>query len=328
MPEKLDKIDQRILFELDKNCRISDNRIAKIVGRSRESVGYRIKRLQEKGILQGFITSINPSKYGYMFFKLYFQLANIPKERERFFEYMKKLPGLYWLGVNDGVWDTHATLYAKDVKEFYDIKNRIYSEFKDLIIKRDTGVLVNVRQYKKKYVLEDGENIGGYSSSAMFSDDVVMNEIDDLDKKILNILLNDGRIPLVELTKKAGSTVDIVRGRMKKLEEKGIIIQYRTAIDHTKLGFVFFKAFLYFNNLSKSDEKRLFEYAKEHPSIVYLIRQVSSWDVELELVCKSYEDFTATMNDIRGKFSNSMRNYESVLMKEDIWVFGKRDIFG
>ncbi len=327
MAEKLDRIDQRILFELDKDCRISDSQIAKIVGRSRESVGYRIKRLQEKGVLQGFITSINPSRYGYMFFKLYFQLANVPKERERFFEYMKKLPGLYWIGVNDGVWDAHATLYAKDVKEFYDIKNRIYSEFKDLIIKRDTGVLVNVRQYKKKYLLENGENIGAYGSSAMFSDDVVENEIDDLDKKILNILLNDGRIPLVELTKKTGSSVDIVRGRMKKLEEKGNIIQFRTAVDHTKLGFVFFKAFLYFNNLSKTDEKRLFEYSKEHPSIVYLIRQISSWDVELEMVCKSYEDFTATMNDIRGKFSNSMRNYESVLMKEDIWVFGKRDIF-
>jgi len=328
MPEKLDKIDRRILFELDKNCRISDNQIAKIVGRSRESVGYRIKRLQDKGILQGFITSINPSKYGYMFFKLYFQLANIPKERERFFEYMKKLPGLYWFGVNDGVWDAHATIYAKDVKEFYDIKNRIYSEFKDLIIKRDTGILVNVNQYKKKYLLEDGSEYAGYSSSSIFSDEVVANEIDGLDKRILNTLLNDGRVPLVELTKRVGSTVDIVRGRMKKMEENGVIIQYRTAVDHTKLGFVFFKSFLYFNNLSKTDEKRLFEYAKEHPSIIYLIRQVSSWDVELEMVCKSYEDFTATMNDIRGRFSNSMRNYESVLMKEDIWVFGKRDIFG
>ncbi|MEW5996430.1 MAG: Lrp/AsnC family transcriptional regulator [Candidatus Micrarchaeota archaeon] len=327
MPYKIDNIDRRILFELDKNCRISDNQIAKLVGRSRESVGYRIKQLQKKGILQGFLTSINPSKYGYMFFKLYFQLANIPKERERFFEYMKKLPGLYWIGINDGVWDTHATLYAKNVKEFYKIKNQIYSEFKDLIIKRDTGVLVNVRQYKKKYLIEDGSKIPDYDSCVMFSDDIVPNEIDELDRKILNILLNNARIPLVDLAKQTKSTVDVVRNRMKKLQEKGIILQYRIAVDHSKLGYEFFKAFLYFNNLSEEDEQRLFEYAKGHPSIIYLIRQVSSWDVELEMVCKSYEDFTSIMNDIRKRFATSLRNYESVFMKEDIWVFGEKDIF-
>jgi DNA-binding Lrp family transcriptional regulator len=327
MANLIDDIDRRILFELDKNCRISDNQIAKIVNRTRESVRYRIKQLEKKGILQGFLTSINPSKYGYMFFKLYFQLANIPERREDFFRYMKKLPGLYWVGINDGVWDTHATLYAKDIKQFYKIKNKIYSEFKDLIIKRDTGVLVNVRQYKKKYLIKSMAEIKDYDSYVMFSDDVVFNEVDELDKKILNLLINNGRIPLVKLAKQAKTTVDIVRNRMKKLQEKGIILQYRIAIDHGKIGYVFFKAFLYFNNLSEQDEKELFEYAKRHPSIIYLIRQISSWDVELEMVCRSYEEFTSIMNDIRRRFVSSMRNYESVLMKEDIWVFGERNIF-
>ena len=38
MGYKLDKINKRILYELDKNCRISDNQLAKIVKRSREAV--------------------------------------------------------------------------------------------------------------------------------------------------------------------------------------------------------------------------------------------------------------------------------------------------
>lgn len=331
MRDTIDAIDRRILFELDNNCRISDNQIAKLVNRTRESVRYRIKQLQEKGILQAFLTSINPSKYGYMFFKLYFQLANIPARREEFFRYMKKLPGLYWIGINDGAWDTHATLYAKDVKHFYRIKNQIYSDFKDLIIRRETGVLVNVRQYKKKYLMEDEEKrvkIPGYDSYVMFSDDIVYNEMDGVDKKILNALINNARIPLVDLAKQTKSTLDIVRNRMKRLQEKGIILQYRIAIDHAKVGYEFFKAFLYFNNLTEKDEQALFEYARSHPGIVYLIRQVSSWDVELEMICKSYEEFTAIMNDIRKRFVASMRNYEAVLMKEDIWFFGERNIFG
>lgn len=318
---KIDDIDRRILFELDNNCRISDNKISKIVRRTRESVGYRIRRLQERGILRGFITSINPSKCGFMFFKLYFQLANIPKERERFFMYMKQLPGLYWLGVNDGAWDTHATIYAKDIKEFYSMKNQIYSEFKELIIKRDTGVLVNVHQYRKKFLIAENST-QDYDSYSVFADEVVPFSLDDLEQKIIKTLSHDARISIVDLARKTNSTIEVVRNRMNRLEEKGIILQYRIAIDHAKLGYEFFKAFLYFNNLTSQDEKRLFEYCKIHPNIIYLIRQISGWDAEIEIVCKNYDEFTTIMNDIRQKFSSSMRNYESVLMKEDIWVFG------
>jgi Lrp/AsnC family leucine-responsive transcriptional regulator len=324
MAYKLDSINKRILYELDKNCRISDNKLARLVKRSREAVRNRIKKLEADGIIQGFITSINPSKFGYMFFKMYFQLANIPAERERFYEYFKKIPGLYWFGGNDGVWDFHTTMYAKDVKEFNKIKNKIYTNFKHLIIKRDIGVLVNVRQYPKKYL---SENIKERLEPAMFADDIVDNKLDELDKKILNNLAQNARMGLVELARKINSTVDIVRNRMRKMEKQGIIMQYRIAIDHTKLGYDMFKAFVYFNNLSEQDEKRLFEYTKQNAKILYLIRQLSAWDIELEIMARSYEEFTELMNDMRLKFADSLRNYGFALMREDIWVFGEKDIF-
>src|SRR3989344_4366352 len=233
MAYQIDKINKRLLLELDKNCRISDNQLAKKVKRSREAVRNRILKLQKDGIIEGFITSINPSKFGYMFFKMYFQLANIPQERKKFYEYFKRLPGLYWFGGNDGVWDFHTTIYAKNVKEFNKLKNKIYTDFKYLIIKRDIGVLVNVRQYPKKYLIE---NLKESTEPTMFADDVVENNLDELDKSILNNLAQNARISLVELTRKTKSTVDIVRNRMKKLEERKIIMQYRIVVNHTKLG--------------------------------------------------------------------------------------------
>ena len=217
MSYKLDKINQKILYELDKNCRISDNQLAKKVKRSREAVRNRILKLQKDGIIQGFITSINPSKFGYMFFKMYFQLSNIPTERKKFYEYFKKLPGLYWFGGNDGVWDLHATIYAKNVKEFNKLKNKIYTDFKHLIIKRDIGTLVNVRQYPKRYLVK---GIKERLEPTIFADDIVDNILDELDQKILNNLAQNARINLVELSKKTKSTVDIVRNRIKNGEKR------------------------------------------------------------------------------------------------------------
>ncbi len=324
MVYQLDIINRKILYELDKNCRISDNQLAKKVNLSRESVRNRIKKLKEEEIIQGFITSINPSKFGYMFFKLYFQLANNSKERDRFYEYLKRLPGLYWFGGNDGVWDFHATIYAKNVKEFNQLKNKLYTQFRNLIIKRDLGMLVNVRQYSKRYILLNHKE---RTEPVLFADDIVENELQDIDKKILNNLAQNAKIGLIELAHRNNSTIDIVRNRIKKLEERKIIMQYRVAINHTKLGYNLFKAFMYFNNLSEQDENKLFEYAKTEKRIVYLIRQLSAWDIELEIMAQSYEEFTKIMDDLRLTFSDSLRNYEFVLMREDIWVFGEKDIF-
>lgn len=319
---KLDKIDRRILYELDKNARISDNQLAKIVHRSREAVRQRIKKLQNDDVIQGFITSINPSKYGYMFFKMYFQLANLPKEREVFYAYFKQLPGLYWCGGNDGVWDFHATFFAKNVKEFNTLKNKIYTDFKHLIIKRDIGVLINVRQYPKRYLIEE---LKERTEPTLFADDVVFNDIDDLDQHILKIVAQHARISLVDLAQATHASVDTIRRRMKRMEQLGIILQYRIALDHTKLGYEMFKAFVYFNNLSERDEERLFEYAAHQVTMVYVIRQLSSWDIELEIIAKNYEEFNGIMNGLRYTFAEIIRNYEFAFMREDIWVFGEKN---
>jgi DNA-binding Lrp family transcriptional regulator len=324
MPYKLDKINQRILYELDQNCRISDAQLAKKVKRSRESVRNRIKKLVDDGIIEGFLAATNPSKVGYTFFKLYFQLANIPEERKRFYEYFKKLSGLYWFGGNDGVWDFHTTMYAKNLEEINKIKNKIFHDFKHLIIKRDVGVLLNVRQFPKRWFIG---KVKERTAPSIFAGEIEWNKMDELDKNILGNLAHNGRISLVELSKKVNSTVDVVRNRMKKLEEKRIIIQYRISVNYTKLGYEMFKAFLYFYHLSEQDEKKLVEYVAQQPQVVYLIRQLSAWDVELEMLCKNYEEFTKIINDLREEFSDILRNYEFCLMREDIWHFGEKDIF-
>lgn len=328
MVYSLDKIDRKILYELDKNCRISDNQLAKIVGRSREAVRHRIKKLVDDEIIESFQTSINPSKMGYMVFKMYFQLANIPQLRKQFYQYMENLPGMYWFGGNDGVWDFHCTIYAEDLETFNRLKNQVYTHFKDLIIKRDIGVLINVRQYVKKYLIDiPGFHFKERLEPTMFADIVIHNKPDELDRKILNILVKDARISLVALAQKTNSTVDIARHRMKKMKELDIIIQYRIAINHTKLGYEMFKAFIYFHNLSEKDEQRLIEYAKQSTKILYLIRQLSAWDVELELMCNNYDEFNQIINEIRLEFANCLRNYEFVVMKEDVWYFWEKKMF-
>jgi Lrp/AsnC family transcriptional regulator for asnA, asnC and gidA len=318
---KLDLIDGKILAELDKNCRIPNSKLGKKIRKSRETVKYRIQQLQEKGIIEGFITSINPNKLGFYMFKVYLQLENIPEERERFYNYLKSQKNIYWIGISDGVFDCVFAILSKSIIEYYEQINKILSDFKKLIIRKVLGVMVDTRQYNKRFFTGDKDG-----KFVIFGGDVVNNEVDKLDYKILNILANDARIPLTDLAKKVNSTIEIVRGKIKKMEEKGIIIGYRIAVNLNKLGLEFYKAIIYFKSLSSEEEKELFEWMRTNPYSLYYIRSLAPWEAELEFAVENYQHFNQIMNDLRKRFPNVIRNHEHLIMIYETWMPAFREM--
>ena len=60
--------------------------------------------------------------------------------------------------------------------------------------------------------------------------------LDETDKKILNFILNDAKMPLHEIGKKIFVSAGTVHARIKKMEQAGIIIGAEAKVDYTKLG--------------------------------------------------------------------------------------------
>ena len=72
MIKKIDLKDKKILFELDLNSKITYSALSKKVGLKQETVRYRVKRLQDEGIIYRFITIIDSVKIGIRFYKIFF----------------------------------------------------------------------------------------------------------------------------------------------------------------------------------------------------------------------------------------------------------------
>jgi len=312
---KLDLTDRKILAELDKNCRISNSALAKKVNKSREAVKYRIQQLQRKGIIEKFITSINPNRLGFYMFKVYLKLENIPSEREKFFEELKENKDIYWMGISDGAFDLVFAILSKSIPEYFTKINYLLSQWQHLILSKILGTMVDTRQYNKKFFTNTKD-----CQQVVFGGDVIQNEIDKLDSEILHILANDARIALAELARKVNSTIEIVRGRIRKLEEKRIILTYRVAVDLNRLGLELFKAIIYFRTLSEKDEKSLFEWMKQQPHSIYYIRSLAPWEVEFEFAVESYQHFNKIINDLRENFPHVIRNHEHLIMIYETWM--------
>lgn len=62
------------------------------------------------------------------------------------------------------------------------------------------------------------------------------DEVDDIDRRILDALAEDGRMTNAELAARVGIAPSTAHGRMRGLVERGVITGFVTSVDAAKLG--------------------------------------------------------------------------------------------
>lgn len=314
MKQILDKIDKKIIYELDLNARIPETILAKKIKKSRETIRYRIKQLEKKGIITGYSLYTNPTKIGYQPYKIYLKLSGKKERRDELIKYIKNLKNLFWLGVADGSWDIGITTYEKKHSEYFNKINSLIEEFKDIIIKKDFGIVIDIHVYPKKFFTN------GIIEPKILFGKLEFNKIDELDIKILNILNKNSKEKFLSIANQLNVSIDIIRSRIKKMEKEGLILQYRVNIDYNKLGYEFFKAFLYFKHYSKENEMRLYEFCRTNSNVLNYVKQIMPWDAEIEVMAHNYMEFYKIINELRDIFPEDLINIETALMNED-YVF-------
>ncbi|MBU0460744.1 MAG: winged helix-turn-helix transcriptional regulator, partial [Nanoarchaeota archaeon] len=112
--DKLDLKDRKILHELDLNARQSDSEIAKKVGLTRDSVRYRIKKLEDQGYINYFMTLLNSMKLGYNWYRTFFKFQNLSVEKEQeIINWLKERAS--WITKVEGIWDLNTGIFVKNV---------------------------------------------------------------------------------------------------------------------------------------------------------------------------------------------------------------------
>ncbi|MBZ9685000.1 Lrp/AsnC family transcriptional regulator [Clostridium estertheticum] len=90
--------------------------------------------------------------------------------------------------------------------------------------------------------------------------------MDTTDYRILEILLEDGRIPMKELAKRVALSAPAAAERVKRLEEENIIKGYKAEINYAKLG----KKINVFINVGVNVQRseKFMEFIKKEDSII------------------------------------------------------------
>lgn len=116
----------------------------------------------------------------------------------------------------------------------------------------------------------------------------VFCEIDELDKKILTALIEDARIPFMELGRKLDVSAGTIHVRVDKLKALGIITGAHVEINYQKLG-LDVCCFIGIILKSAKDQQKVLQHLSQFPEIVEAYFTTGHYNLFAKVITKSNE---------------------------------------
>jgi len=264
-------------------------------------------------VIQQFYTVINFSKLGYTQYKLYIKFQNVKPETEKeLIAYWVNNKNSVWVASCRGRWDLTVSILARDINNFGEILSNFINQYGLFILEKDILITQMSPVFTKAYLTEKKEK-----KKFTYGGEIEHYELDEIDVKLLKILSTNARMTILEMIDKLNLTRDVINYRMKKLTKENIISQYRISINLNKINYKLYKIIIRLHSLTPEKEKQFITYLASHPYGMQYLKLVGSWDVELEFEVKDDEQLHEILLEIRNKFSEIIRDYDTLLIQQE-----------
>jgi Lrp/AsnC family transcriptional regulator, leucine-responsive regulatory protein len=310
--ESLDLKDKKILYQLDLDSKQSSARIAKKVGLSKDAVNYRINRLKNRKIIKHFYTVLNTPQLGFMHFNTLFRFRNITnKIKKEFIEFCQKNNQIIWCVSCYGSWDFSVSFLAKSLDEYNKFTQEILNLFGRNIHEKSMSLMIDSPTFTREYLINSKQGkefqykISGKSN------------LDQTEHFILALISQKADLTAIEIGNKLKLTPDVVRYRLKQLQEKKIIQGFRIAIDLDKIGYLYYKLLFNLKDLTIEREREFREYCKRNANVVQFIKYLGNWEIQIEIEVPSEDKLFEIIEHIRNKFNDIIKTYEILRLKEE-----------
>ncbi len=121
-------------------------------------------------------------------------------------------------------------------------------------------------------------------------------ELDETDRSILNLLIQDAKMPYTEIARKINVSGGTVHVRMARLEELGIVQGATLRLDYQKLGYGV-SAFLGIFLLKSSEYTSVVRQLREIPEVVGIHFTTGAYGVFARLMCRDTQHLRDVLHD-------------------------------
>jgi Lrp/AsnC family leucine-responsive transcriptional regulator len=144
-----------------------------------------------------------------------------------------------------------------------------------------------------------------------------MTELDRIDRKILEILQRQGRIPMTELAQQIGLSTSPCTERVRRMEREGVITGYHARIDPQAVG----KTLLVFVEITLSAKSAdVFDKVRAEllhvPEVMECHLVSGGFDYLVKARLRAMSDYRRLLGDLLKKLPVSAESNSYVVMEE------------
>jgi DNA-binding Lrp family transcriptional regulator len=301
----LDLHDRKLLSELDKNAAQSLAELARTLKRSKQFISYRMEKLETLRIITGYYAIVDMSKLGFFTFRVYLKLQQMSlMDRDELAEYTRKHFKQIWTVVSmHGKWDIALFIGVNAMTEFHTVWDGLLAEYKKRIKSYNIAIYAPIINFNRKFLLPTNEigieRVYGAGTA---------EPIDQLDRDIIDIYAENVRQSAAEIGRKLNTSSNIVRTRIKSLEQRKVIVGYKVDFDLGKLNLAGYRVDLQL--ISTDRNKELLQFCSMHKNIYQVNKSIGGADFEIEVVVKDLPHLLQVIDEIRTRFKDVINDAE------------------
>lgn len=316
MTEKLDLKDKKLLFALSTDARLSRSQLAKQLGLSKNAVAYRIERLQKEHIIERFLAIINIGALKLDTFCLLLKFNEDIYGNPDIFSYFEQHPFINWTIVLSGDWDFFIEFVYKEQRDllvmiheliqFFGNRLNVYrTYFSNEPIKVEHLVRDFSKDFVRTYLPRKKRTQETYTP-------------DSIDKQLLHLLATEGTLSFVDITTRMGLTLDIVRYRMKLLQERSIIMYYAPHIPLKNLGYTEYLCTIQLENISKQHIEQLKHFLELHDNITYAFFDTISLTLIFVIAFRTPQEIDSFSRTLRKNYIGCIKEQNYTIIRQEL----------
>lgn len=306
----MDKLDSKILYQMDLNARISVSEIAKRVRLTKQAVGNRIRNLEKDGTIVGYAAVIDMSSLGKPLHpRLYLVLQNMTEEKiARLMEFLKRDKRVDVCSLMDGEYDLIVCLSIHNTEEAVAFLNDLRAKFGNLISEVVFNLTVSGSHLARSYLVgktkRDEDSLSVFGRGATSEDWSRTMKLDRIDLGILKILSSNARTKSTAIASELKVSPLLVIRRIRSLEKNGVIMGYRLGLSRLRIGY---KLLISLKNVTPERRKALLSYMNGNPNFTHVLEMLGSCDIEAGIETETYEGYRRIRTELRNEFSDILK---------------------
>ncbi len=128
--------------------------------------------------------------------------------------------------------------------------------------------------------------------------------LDVKDRKILSELDHNARQSNNQIGKKAGLSKEVVKYRIDRMTESGLILRFHTIINYFKVGIMKYKLYLRLRNASKEKLEEIGNYFCHHQKTEWVALTTGRWDIIVGFLVHNVNEFDDEVQEAANLFAS------------------------